>query len=145
LDPHDEKGRWNLILALDEEYLKGDAMLSEWCTFIVKEADTAFANGTFLAAILTTVAGVETYFRSEYAITGKERLFELIENSPISPELKTDIHILRRYRNKWVHIDEPWNDAMLLEKPKETDSELEKMALLGARVLKQTIYLNQGV
>jgi hypothetical protein len=56
---HDE--RWNYLVVLDAEMLKGGVILSEWCSFIVREADTAFANGANLASILTAVFGIETY------------------------------------------------------------------------------------
>ncbi len=40
--------RWALLIALDDELLRGGVILSEWCAFIVREADTAFANGAHL-------------------------------------------------------------------------------------------------
>jgi len=60
-----EDDRWKFIIELDEELLKGGVMLSEWCSFIVREADTTFASGSFLAAIITAMAAIETYLRSE--------------------------------------------------------------------------------
>ena len=73
-----EEERWSHLVALDEELLKGGVILSEWCSFIVREADTAFVNGAHLASILTAVSGIETYLRSEYSQTSKDRLFKLI-------------------------------------------------------------------
>jgi len=137
--------RWAQIIALDEELLKGGVIISEWCTFIVREADVAFAAGAHLASILTAVAGIETYLRSEHSETGKERLVQLINCASVDDCLKTDLHVLRKYRNKWVHIDEPWNDASLLEHPEETELELERMAFFAARLLRRTIYENQWV
>jgi hypothetical protein len=137
--------RWDLLNALDDELLKGGVVLSEWCSHIVREADLAFVGRAHLAAILTALAGVETYLRSEYAVTGKERLVELISLSAIPRQLKEDLHRLRTYRNKWVHVDEPWNDAALLEGPENAERELEEMALFAARALRQTIYENQLV
>jgi hypothetical protein len=137
--------RWAHLVALDDELLKGGAILSEWCAFIVREADTAFANGAHLASILTAVSGIETYLRSEHSATGSERLFELIDRSPIDDSLKSELHVLRKYRNKWVHVGEPWNDAALLERPEETERELEEMAFFAARVLRKAIYENQWV
>jgi len=43
--------RWDHLIALDDELLKGGVILSEWCSFIVREADTAFASGAYLASI----------------------------------------------------------------------------------------------
>jgi hypothetical protein len=121
----DEDARWSQLLALDDELLKGGAILSEWCSFIVREADTAFAGGAYLASILTAVSGIETYLRSEYSHAGRARLVELINRAPM------------------VHVDEPWNDAKLLERPEETERELEQMAFFAARALRRTIYENQ--
>ena len=69
------------MVALDEELLKGGVVLSEWCSFIVRESDTAFVNSAHLASILTAVSGIETYLRSEYAQNGRARLVELIDHS----------------------------------------------------------------
>ena len=136
--------RWELINALDDELLNGGVILSEWCSHIVRETDLAFVGGAHLAVILTAVAGVETYLRSEYAVTGKERLVELISQSAIPRQLKKDLHRLRKYRNEWVHVDEPWNDEVLLD-PEKAERELEGMALLAVHALRHTIYENQLV
>ena len=117
-----EDERWKLLIGLDDELLKGGVILSEWCSFIVRETDTAFVKGTHLASILTSVSAIETYLRSEYSVTGKERLIDLINQASIKTDLKADLHLLRKYRNKWVHIDDPWNDASLLECPEQTGS-----------------------
>lgn len=140
-----QSDRWAQLVALDEELLKGGVILSEWCSFIVREADIAFASGANLASILTAVSGIETYLRSEHSETGRERLVELIEHASIKTELKSDLHKLRKYRNKWVHLDEPWDDEEILERPEEIELELEKMAFFAARTLRRTIYENQWV
>lgn len=140
-----EKDHWVHLLALDDELLKGGVILSEWCSFIVREADTAFAKGTYLASILTAVSGIETYLRSEHSQTGKERLVELINKASIADDLKDDLHALRKYRNKWIHVGAPWDDEAILEKPDEMERELKEMAFLAARALRRTIYENQWV
>jgi len=137
--------RWEILNALDDELLKGEVILSEWCSCIIREADLAFVSGAHLAAILTAVAGIEAYLRSEYAVTDKEQLVELISNAPIPGDFKNDLHRLRKYRNKWVHVDDPWNDGQLLERPEDTKQELEKMALFAVRSLRRSIYENQWV
>lgn len=140
-----EDERWAHLVALDKELLKGSVILSEWCTFIVRDADTAFASGAHLAAILTAVSGVETHLRSEYSKTGRERLVELINSAEIDPGLKADLHALRKYRNKWVHVDSPWEDEEPLEHPKAIKGELEEMAFFAMRALRRTIYEYQWV
>jgi hypothetical protein len=140
-----EDERWAHLVALDEELLKGGVILSEWCSLIVREADTAFAAGAYLAAILTAVSGIETYLRSEYSYTGAKRLVELINQSAIDVCLKDDLHALRKYRNRWVHVDSPWEDSELLEHPEAVEGELEEMAFFAVRVLRRTIYENPWI
>ncbi|MBD2717997.1 hypothetical protein [Synechococcus sp. FACHB-909] len=137
--------RWAQLVGLDEELLKGGVILSEWCSFIVQEADVAFADGADLAWIHTTVSGIETYLRSERSETGKERLIELTNRASIDAGLADDFHVLRIYRNKWIHVDEPWSDSNLLERPEQTEQELECMALFAVRALRRTIYQNPWV
>lgn len=140
-----EDDRWALLVSLDDELLKGGVILSEWCSLIVREADTAFAKGAYLASILTVVSGIETHLRSEYPNASRERLVELINGASIDERLRDDLHTLRRYRNQWVHVDDPWDDAALLEKPEKMEQELERMAFFAARSLRRVIYENQWV
>ena len=140
-----EDDRWSMLLLLDEELLKGGVILSEWCSFIVRESDKAFASGAYLASILTAVSGIETYLRAGYAQAGRERLVDLINRAPIVDSLRDDLHELRKYRNKWVHVDDPWSDSNLLERPEDTEQELERMAFFAVRALRRTIYENQCV
>jgi hypothetical protein len=38
--------RWELLRALDEKLLKGGVILSEWCTFLCCESDSAYVKGS---------------------------------------------------------------------------------------------------
>lgn len=134
-----EQERWDYLLKLDEELLVGGVVLSEWCSMIVREADTAFAHGAHLASILTAVSGIETHLRSESG-GSRKRLVALINEAPISADLRLGLHELRRYRNKWVHVEEPWDDQPLLEHSERFEAELEQKAHFAARVLRETIY-----
>jgi hypothetical protein len=140
-----EEDRWLYLDDLDAEFLKGGVILSEWCTFIICQADTAFARGAHLASILTAVSGIETYLRSEHMVSTKEGLAGLIEQTSLPLELKADLHKLRKYRNKWVHVDEPWDDESVREFPERFEKELEEMALFAARTLRRTIYTNPWI
>ncbi len=137
-----EQERWDYLLKLDEELLVGSVILSEWCSMIVREADTAYARGAHLASILTAVSGIETYLRSESG-GGRRRLVELIDEAAIPTALKAKLHELRRYRNKWVHVEEPWDDQPLLEHPEQFAGELKQKVQFAARVLRETIYSEQ--
>jgi len=137
--------RDEFLLKLDDELLKGGVLLSEWCSRIVYEADIAFTGGADLATILTAVSGIETYLRSESPPDRRARFFDLIESSAIDSGLKASLHKLRKYRNSWVHVEAPWSDEPLLERPSEISAELEKMAFLSVRLLRRTVYSNQWV
>jgi hypothetical protein len=139
----DEASRESMLIALDEELLKGAVILSDWCTFIIQEADTAFINGANLASILTAVAGIETHLRAENLHLKHERLVTLIDNSGFDEDLKQELHALRRYRNRWVHIDEPWEEDSLLGSAENAQVELERMAIVAAKSLRRTIYQDQ--
>ncbi|WP_193367390.1 hypothetical protein [Pelagibius marinus] len=140
-----EDERWELITRLDEELLVGGVIISEWCSFIVREADTAFAKGANLAAILTSTSGIETHLRAEYGEDRKQSLFDLIENSPIDSGLKSDLHKLRKYRNKWVHVGDPLDDSDIQIFPEKYEQELENMAFFAAKALRRTVYENQFI
>ncbi|MEX0808855.1 MAG: hypothetical protein WD044_09000 [Dongiaceae bacterium] len=140
-----EDDRWNYLLTLDDNLLKGGVILSEWCTFVIQEADIAFVSGANLASIVMAVSAMETYLRSESEGSSKTRLYELIEQSSIDESLKEDINKLRRYRNKWVHVDDPWDDNELQKEPSKHQTELEQMAFFAAKTLRRTIYENQWV
>lgn len=137
--------KWRFIASLDDEFLKGGAIISEWCACIVRECDVAFAAGANLATVITATAAIETYLRAEYGNDIKLRLFELIDQAPLSSDLKDDVHKLRKYRNQWVHISTPEDDQAILDNPEVYEAELEAWALLAQRTLRRTIYENQWV
>lgn len=140
-----EEDPWKFIIDLDEELLKGGVILSEWCSFIVREADTAFVGGAHLATVVTAMAGIETYLRSEYTTARRMTLHDLVEQSPLKEQLKLDIHALRRFRNRWVHVEDPNEDRELLDHPERFEQEMEQMAHVAIRTLRMTIYENQWV
>lgn len=135
--------RWSYLVSLDEELLLGSVLLSEWAAFVVREADTAFALGADLASILTSVAAIETHLRAEYG-DKSDRLVELINLAAIDEGLRAELHDLRRYRNRWVHVDAPSEDSMVLENPERFEEELAIEAERAARVLRRVLYHAQG-
>ena len=139
------ESRWKMIEQLDEELLKGSVIVSEWCAFIVREADIAFVGEAHLATIVTATAGIETYLRSEYEFNSRETLFAMIEQASIEEGLRSDIHALRKFRNRWVHVADPGDNAGLLDDPVTYEQELEDMAWLAVRTLRRVIYQNQWV
>jgi hypothetical protein len=63
-----ENEHWSHLTTLDDQYLKGWGILSQWCSSIIRDADVAFVNGAHLVPILTSVSGIGTYLRSEYSV-----------------------------------------------------------------------------
>jgi hypothetical protein len=139
-----EEDKWQYLVDLDERLLQGGVILSEWATFLIKDADMAFVVGAHLASIITGLAGVETHLRGEGG-SHKQRLVELIDGADLEEDLKQELQILRKYRNKWVHVADPWDDETLLGSPEEHESELEEMAKRCAVALRRTIYANPWV
>ena len=139
-----EEEKWQYLGDLDEQLLKGGVLLSEWATFLIKDAGAAFAAGANLASIITGLAGVETHLRGEGG-EKKQRFVELIDQSDLEDDLKLELHALRKYRNAWVHVVDPRDDQALLDSPEQQESELEEMAKRCAVALRRTIYTNPWV
>ena len=137
--------RQNLLVSLDEELLLGGVVLSEWCAFMIRESDNAFVDGLYLASIVTAMSAIETHLRSEDATAKKKRLVELIDSSGLESDLMRQLHALRKYRNKWVHVDDPWEDESLIQYPEKHENELEQMAFIAVKALRQTVYSNPWV
>jgi hypothetical protein len=137
--------RTALLLQLDDELLKGGVVLSEWCAFLVRESDEAFEAGAYLASLLTALAAIETFLRSEVSGGKKKRLVDLIEASGLDPQLIGTLSDLRLYRNKWVHVDDPSNDEELLRSPEVIELELESKAFAGIRALRRVVYSSPWV
>ncbi len=143
-----ERQKWDYILSLEEELLKGGVVLSEWTTFLAKDAETAFCSGANLAAILAASAAIETHLRYEY-FNPKEckhwGFYELIENSDLPEDLIQELHKIRKYRNKWVHVKEPFDDDDLLKRPEYHENELESMAKKAIKTMLEVLYQSQWI
>jgi hypothetical protein len=139
-----EEDKWQYLVDLDDRLLQGGVILSEWATFLIRDADTAFVAGAHLASIISGLAGVETHLRGESG-SSKQRLVELIDNSDLEEDLRQELQVLRKYRNTWVHVADPWDDCSLLESPEEHEVELEEMARRCAVALRRTMYTNPWI
>lgn len=139
----DQNDRHQLLVDLDKELLVGGVTLSEWCALIVREWDVVFVAGADLATIITAAAGVETHLRAEYGGGGRLSFAELIARAPIEPKLAGRLHELRRYRNRWVHVANPHQDANFSSDSPDIAQELQSWAIFAQRVLRQTVYENQ--
>jgi hypothetical protein len=137
-----EQEKWDYINALDDELLLGGVVLSEWSTFLARDAETAFCAGANLAA----QAAVESHLRYEYFEASKTKgwgLYRLLEDVPLPHDLKDDLHKLRQFRNRWVHVEDPFQDEHLLEKPEYHEAELEETAKLAIKSMLRVLYMEQ--
>lgn len=125
------EAKWAFITALDDELLKGDCTMSEWCAFIVRDCDYAFVGGANLATVIAATAAIETYLRAEYADGKRGRLADLIDGAPIEQGLRHAIHKLRKYRNSWVHVTAPEYDEEIIENPEFYEEEIEDWAKMA--------------
>lgn len=139
-----EENKWNVLIELEEELLKRGVILSELSIFLIRSADLAFVSGAHLASLITGLAAVESHLRGECGMT-KHRLFDLIEESDLEKDLKMELQTLRKYRNKWVHVADPWDDEDLLQYPEKHEYELEEMAKRCVIALRRTIYNNPWI
>lgn len=143
-----EQERWDYIIEIDEELLKGGVMLSEWTTFLAKDAETAFCSNANLSAILACQAAIESHLRYEYFDAKESKswgFYQLIEKSSMSSDLKLELHELRRFRNKWVHVEDPSDDSDLIGRPEYHEEELMKFSKKSIRTMLKTLYVNQWI
>ncbi len=143
-----EDQKWDYILKLDEKLLAGGVILSEWTTFLVKDAETAFCKGSYLASILAAQAAMECHLRYEYYEPQEIKgwgFYKLIENCSLTEDLKKKLHEIRIYRNRWVHVGDPVEDKDLLEKPEYYENELENMAKKAIEAMLKVLYLEQWI
>lgn len=139
----DQHERQQLLFDLDEDLLIGGVVLSEWCVLIVRECDLAFVAGADLATIITAAAAMETHLRAEYGGSEKLSFAELINRAPIDPQLAERLHRIRQYRNRWVHVATPAQDACFSSDSPDIARELQSIAIFAQRVLRETLYENQ--
>ncbi len=115
--------------------------------FMARDAETAYISGADLSAILAACATVETYLRTEFiGETKASATFkDLIDRSDFSTQLKGDLEKLRIYRNRWVHVRYPSDDAKLLQHPGIVLSEIAEHADLAVKCMIQSICSNPWV
>ena len=79
------------------------------------------------------------------AASSKQRLVDLIDKADLEEDLIEELQFLRKYRNKWVHVSDPWADETLLDLPESHEAELEEMAKRCVVALRRTIYSNPWI
>lgn len=85
-------------------------------------------------------AAIETWLRSESRMDNKATFFELIEKSGFPPGVVSEMHGLRRVRNGWVHVGDPFDDQKLLDEFNRGHPKLENDCRLAMRTVRVVLY-----
>ena len=120
--------REKILLNIQDDVLKGGICLQDWTTFQLENAYIAFCAGADLACILMCQAAIESYMRDDEGLKNRS-FYDLIEHCSYDVKTKMNLHKLREYRNKWVHINEQKECNIQID-----HVELEKMALFAYRL-----------
>ena len=119
--------REQALLGIQNDVLKGGICVQDWTTFQLENAYKSYCAGANLSCIVMCQATIESYMRDDEKLSDRS-FFNLIKNSSYDQEMKEKLHKLRKYRNKWTHINEQDNEFIIDEK------ELEEMALFSYRL-----------
>ncbi len=123
----------------------GGVYISEWCALLIRECDSAFINGANLATVFLAISGAEAYLKTEYSSSSQSTIYMLLEECNMDICLKENLQILRKFRNKWTHIDNRIDDQHLLSHIEDYEKEIKDMAFLSVKTLRKLIYSNQSV
>lgn len=140
-----EDEKWDLIIKLDDELLVGGVILSEYVSELIRNVDLSFVAGANWAAIITSIAAMESYFRSEYNDDDDKKLYELINESDLEATDKDNLHNLRRYRNTIVHVKRPWDDEIILNSYDKFIEDVEQITINALRLLRKIVYSNPWI
>lgn len=119
--------RERTLLDIQDDVLKGGICVQDWTTFQLENAYISYCAGANLSCIVMCQATIESFMRDDEQLSDRS-FYDLIENCSYDQDMKTKLHTLRKYKNKWTHINEQINDFLIDEK------ELEKMALFSYRL-----------
>lgn len=132
--------REKFFLEQEERLLVGGVVFSEWCTFISKSVYDAFINGADIATIITALACIEAYFRTDEIYKKNKKLQTLIDEYPfLDDDDRQQLHKLRKYRNRWVHINNIDDSGVLMNKEVYL-KEAEEMAFLSVKLLLTVLF-----
>lgn len=115
------------LLDIQEDVLRGGICVQDWTTFQLENAYISYCAGAKLSCVVMCQAAIESFMRDDERLSDRN-FNNLIEESSYDNEMKEKLHILRKYRNKWTHINEKDEEFYVDEE------ELETMALFSYRL-----------
>lgn len=116
-----------ILLAIQDEVLKGGLCVQDWTTFQLENAYISYCAGATLSCIIMCQAAIESYMRDDEQLSDRS-FYDLIEKCSYNQVIKGKLHKLREFRNKWTHINEQNNEFVIDNK------ELEEMAIFSYRL-----------
>ena len=134
-----DDGRWEWLAQLDEELLDGGVITSDFAAELIRNADLCFIHDAFVACLVMCGATIETWLREEEG-THDKRFVELIDASDLDPATKTEMHELRKERNRWVHIDDPWEGNDLEDQYSNGHPDLKAQCQSALRLMRKVVY-----
>jgi hypothetical protein len=135
--------RWKYLVELDDEMLKGGVMVSEFAAEWIRNCDLCFANAAYLACVITAFQAIETMLRT--GDRSERKSVDLINSAAISDGNKQRLHALRKFRNSWVHVNDPFDDEAVLQDLDQGNPRLFEQAFSAVRLMREVLYLAQFV
>lgn len=146
LGPNDpEQSKWNYLVALDDELLKGGAIINVKASTLVQNADIAYCSGAPVAAIVLAVAAMESHMRSEYGLASARGFKDVIDASNFDDVTRKALHALRIERNHWVHARDEGEADNWLNNDIAGAERLEPVARDAVRLLRVVLYENPWI
>jgi hypothetical protein len=144
-----EAERERNIANLDETLFQAMSVeFSAWAHFLILDSDLAFVKGAYLAALVTAICAIETQLRFDHTNLGEHLSFaELIDIGPLPPDEKAELQELRKFRNKWVHVSDPWDESLIehVTTPDGINQDLEPWALRAVTGTSKGFLLERNV
>jgi hypothetical protein len=139
--------RTSLVQSLWDENMRGGAILSEFSIFLATDAESAFQADADLSTIFTACAAIETHLRFENSSRTKEKVTfaQMTDSQGLPVELKENLAKLRKFRNTWIHVENPNFDIELQIEPEIVHSELAEMSELAIKLMVQVLCADQFV
>lgn len=137
--------KWDYLVSLDEELLKGGATISPKATVLIQNVDIAYCSDAPIAAIVLAVAAMECHMRAEYGADSARGFKDVIDASDFNDDVRRDLHALRRERNRWVHARDEDDTDGWLNADMAGAEHLEPLARDAVRLLRLVVYDNPWV
>ena len=113
---------------------------NDWAIFILNEASQSFIHQADLPTLLTAVTAIEATLRKSLNKTDLASLKTMIDESSLNFELKDRLHMLRKYRNQWVHQKQLAEKADITTDIYQIEVELEDMAYFALKCGYECVY-----